>query len=114
MFIVVDNLLEPILGLNSAGKFGNVYRRNRRIIKKLKIKDDAIINIETEFENDSFVEENDIETDDVNVPLQDSSQDHSSSGSEVYESADEGDVERMTRSGRVIRRRQYLNDYDLN
>lgn len=55
MFIVVDNLLEPILGLNSAGEFGNVYRRNRRLIKKLKIKDDAIINIETEFENDSFV-----------------------------------------------------------
>lgn len=111
-------------------RVGNLYRRNRRLIRKSKVKDSAIIDIETkELYDDYLVEGNDeVENNDsINMSLQEDSQDQSLSGSEVEEystaqslsSSDveelpqEAVVEQRTRSGREIKMPRYLNEYEL-
>lgn len=111
-------------------RVGNLYRRNRRLIRKSQVKDSAIIDIETkELYDDYLVEGNDeVENNDsINMSLQEDSQDQSLSGSEgeeystaqsfssseVEELPQEAVVEQRTRSGREIRMPRYLNEYEL-
>jgi hypothetical protein len=91
---------------------GNVYRRNRRLIKKSRVKDDAVINIETENFGEDFWDSD--TNDSMESTLQGASPEESSDGSEVYESAEEVHEETRTRSGRQSRRPNYLNDYIMD
>lgn len=100
---------------------GNIYRRNRSMIKKLKLQDAAIVKIQNSsdvmdelcVESEGEVNSEGDGNDSLNVPLQSTSRAESLSGDEYHSAQEEdGGARIYSRAGREIRRPAYLNDYD--